>query len=86
MNNEFEFLADIEKTVNNLVRDLNDSPISLKGHLHYWLGVLDGTCNVKGWHSADRQRVFAKIHTTIETLPEMKARPSFSFSRRIRHR
>lgn len=73
MNDEFEFLADVEKTVNKLCRDLNDSPISLKGHLHYWLGVLDGTCNAKNWVSVDRQRVFAHISTKIETLPEMKS-------------
>jgi hypothetical protein len=73
MNDEFAFLADVEKTVNKLCRDLNDSPISLKGHLHYWLGVLDGTCNAKNWVSADRQRVFAHISTKIETLPDMKA-------------
>jgi hypothetical protein len=71
--NEAEFLADVEKKVAKLCRDLNDSPISLMGHLHYWLGALDGTCNAKEWHSADRQRVFAFITTKIETLPEIKS-------------
>lgn len=65
---EYAFLRSIETRVNTLVQELNDSPKSLKGHLHYWLGVLDGYCDAKGWQSADRQRVFAKISATIETL------------------
>jgi hypothetical protein len=66
--NEDKFLADVERTVDGLVKGLHDSPISLKGHLNYWLGVLDGHCNAKGWVSADRQRLFAKITTILETL------------------
>jgi hypothetical protein len=66
--NEEKFLANIERTVDALVKRLTDSPISLKGHLHYWLGVLDGYCDANRWVSADRQRLFAKISTIIDTL------------------
>ena len=66
---EHKFIADVERMVDGLVKKLYDSPKSLRGHLNYWLGRLDGTCDAKPWNSVDIQRLRAKISTTIETLP-----------------
>jgi len=48
---ESKFIDGIQITVNSLIKNLSDSPISLKSRLDFNLGYAVGFCTAKGWNS-----------------------------------
>jgi hypothetical protein len=65
---ENEFLDQVEKTVNRLTEQLQDSPKSLASHLNYHDGLIEGYCQAKAWYSPRRYATQKKIQATKEAL------------------